>query len=105
MYLLLSVSQCYFIPLINIQQVFQLLFETIQVINMSLLSASQDKNAKRVCIQLFVFATGRTILASQPGASPTSSMTLWNPDPEDRVIFFAVSLPSFIAIDSRQPVK
>jgi len=72
---------------------------------MSLLSASQDKNAKRVCIQLFVFATGRTILASQPGASPTSSMTLWNPDPEDRVIFFAVSLPSFIAIDSRQPVK
>lgn len=29
MHLLLSVSQCYFIPLINIQQVFQLLFETI----------------------------------------------------------------------------
>jgi len=72
---------------------------------MSLLFTVQDKNAKRVCIQLFVFATGRTILASQPGASPTKSMTLWNPNLEDRVISFAVLLPSFTAMDSRQPVK
>jgi hypothetical protein len=72
---------------------------------MSVLSASQDKNAERVCIQLFVFATGRMILASQPGASPTSSMTLRNPDSEERVIFFAVFPLSLIAIDSRQPTK
>jgi len=72
---------------------------------MSLLSASQDKNAKRVCIQLFVFVTGRTILASQPGAFPTRSMALWNPDMEERVTFFAVFPPSLAVIDSRQPVK
>ncbi len=72
---------------------------------MSLRPAIQDKNAERVCIQLFVLATGRTILASQPGASPTKSMTLWNLDLEEWVIFFAVFLPSLTAIDSRQPKK
>jgi hypothetical protein len=72
---------------------------------MSLHSTIQDKNAERVCIQLFVFATGRTILASQPGASPTKSMTLWNLDSEERVIFFTVILLSLTAMDSRQPRK
>ncbi len=72
---------------------------------MSLLSVAQDKNAKRVCTQLFVFATERTILASQPDASPTSSLTLWNPNLEEQVIFFAVFPPSLTAMDSRQPMK
>jgi hypothetical protein len=72
---------------------------------MSLHPSPQDKNAERVWIQLFVFATGRTILASQPDASPTKSMTLWNPDLEEQVIFSAVLLPNLTAMDSRQPRK
>ena len=72
---------------------------------MSLHSTSQDKNAERVWIQLFVFATGRTILASHPNAFPTKSMTLWNPDLGERVTFSAVFLPSLTAMDSRHPRK
>ena len=72
---------------------------------MSLHSVLQDKNAERVCIQLLVFATGRTSLANQPGASPTKSITLWNPDLEERVNFSAGFLPSLTAMDSRQPAK
>lgn len=72
---------------------------------MSLSLVRQGRKAKRVCIQLFVFAMGRTTRASQPGASPTKRKFLWSEDEGRQDLPTTDSLPRRMAMDNKQPMK
>lgn len=72
---------------------------------MSLQYVHEDKNAERVCTQRFKFDKGRTILLSQPAASPTKCNILLSED-EGRLDRSSTdSFPYLMAIDKRQPAK